>query len=113
MQFQRVCGMPGFVRARMSDCGVTPCREAMRAISVVAPATLICWPTMARMAISNGSHVPGTRMPGYFAHERTERFVAREVLLDGGDVGVDVEHRSHARRFGGSLTMTAFARRRA
>ena len=30
---------------------------------VVAAATLTCWPTIARMPVSNGSQLPGTRNP--------------------------------------------------
>ena len=41
-----------------------PCRATTRAVTVLAPATLTCWPTIARMPVSYGSHVPGTRRPG-------------------------------------------------
>ncbi len=41
-----------------------PARSMMRPTIVVAPATVTCWPTMARMAISQGSQAPGTRRPG-------------------------------------------------
>ena len=42
----------------------SPKRAASRPASVVAPATLICWPSTARTASSNTSHAPGTRSPG-------------------------------------------------
>ena len=39
-------------------------RPAIRPASVRAAATLTCWPTIARTAISNPSKQPGTRSPG-------------------------------------------------
>jgi len=48
-------------------CGVStgsPNAAAYRPAIVVAAATVICWPRMARTASSNPSNPPGTRRPG-------------------------------------------------
>ncbi len=42
----------------------SPYVSTNRCASVVARATLICWPSTARTTISNPSHAPGTRRPG-------------------------------------------------
>src|SRR5215467_2340325 len=53
-----------WVKPRLwSPATAAPCRATICAVIVPAPATLTCWPTMARTPISNGSQVPGTRSP--------------------------------------------------
>ncbi len=48
----------------------SPNRSASRPARVRAPATETCWPRTARMPVSAGSTVPGTRLPG---ERRTSR----------------------------------------
>ena len=68
----------------------------MRPVTVRAPATEICWPTVALTAVSNGSTVPGTRSPGIAGDARGERRVLGQRLVDGDGVGVEVEQRPDA-----------------
>ncbi len=79
---RRDAGIPIAARsASASDSGVgnrcvsppsgpargVPARATSRAASVRAAATLICWPSTARVAISAPSTAPGSRSPGAFA----------------------------------------------
>ena len=63
-----------------------------RAVSVRAPATDTCWPRTARTASSAASGEAGTRRPGAPATSGGQRRVGAEHVVDGGGVGVEVEH---------------------
>ncbi len=71
-----------------------PCSATIVPIVVVAPATLTCWPTIARTPASNGSQHAGHAQP---VRPRRERRVAAEHVTHGHRVVVEVEAPPHAR----------------
>ncbi len=70
---------------------IVPCSAAIRPRMVRAPLTEICWPTTARIAISNPSTAPGERSPACLRTSRVELRVGAEQVVDGYRVGVEVE----------------------
>ena len=68
---------------------LVPSRATSLPAIVFAPASVTCWPMIARTPVSNGSHVPGGRRPGRASSKRTDGRVARE--LDGRLREIEVE----------------------
>ena len=67
---------------RWSCRSACPSAPATRPAIVVAAATEICWPRIARTVISNGSHAPGVRMPACAATARFSSAIARQLFGD-------------------------------
>ena len=89
-----------------------PWARVSRAATVRAPATLTCWPSTARTAISLPSTWPGTRSPGTASDERADQGVAGERLRHGDRVAVGVEHAAHALDGGGGVAQVVEGERR-
>ena len=68
----------------------------MRPATVRAPATEICWPTIARTAVSNGSTLPGHAQARDGGDGRRQRRVVAERGVDGDGIGVEVEQPADA-----------------
>ena len=78
-------------RRSAASAARSPHRATIRPAMVRAPATEICWPTIARIASSNGSHAPGTRRPGAPPTSGASSGSRARCRADRGDVGVEVE----------------------
>ena len=63
-------------------CG--PSASTIRAASLLAAATLTCWPSTARQHVSKGSKHPGKRVPRTFAPERIASSAMRPVNTASG-----------------------------
>ena len=76
-----------------------PSRSTIRPASVLAPASVTCWPTIARTPVSNGSQVPGGRTPGRAASSgptsgsaASRRRGLVEVEVEAGDAAGALHH---------------------